>query len=182
MSVLTLAEYKAVKRRTKTDEDVQLQQTINTVNDMIESYLNRDSLEEAPRAHYVSLNYETEVVWLKYWPIKSIETIVALDAGEAFSTQDNTYVLDTDYYLEEDRILKVSGNWPSFPQRLYLEYTAGYTTIPEGLKKAAVELVDFYEKERFLQSRVAGNTTITNLVSDIAIIPAHIRTILNGYK
>lgn len=182
MSVLTLAEYKSIKKRTKTEDDAQLQLIIDTVNDMIESYLDRDSLEEAPRAQYISLNYDTEVVWPKYWPIKSVENIVVLDAGEAFSAQTSSFELHTDYYVEEDRLLKVSGEWPTFPKRLYLAYTAGYTSIPQGLKMAAVELVDYFEKQRFLQSRIAGNTTITNLVSDVAIIPAHIRTVLNGYK
>lgn len=185
MAILTLAEYKSIKNRTKTDEDVSLQLVIDTVNNIIESFLDRDPHLATGITEFISLDYDTDIIFPKRWPITAITSIKEIPEGSPIADLSlyTALVYDVDYVFEEDRIYRInSKNWLRGPKRVHITYSAGYTTIPQSLKLAAVELADFYIKEEYLQSRVAGTTTITNLVSDIAKIPAHVRMILNTYK
>lgn len=185
MAILTLAEYKAIKNRTKTEDDVHMQLVIDTVNTMIESFIGRNPYLEENIEEFVSLDYDTDIIFTKKWPITSISSVREVPQGISLSNTLNhrPLYLDEDYTFEDDRIYKLNGkNWSTGSKRVRIVYSAGYDEIPAALKLAAVELADFYIKEEYLQSRVAGNTTVTNLVSDIAKIPAHIRMVLNTYR
>lgn len=185
MTILTLAEYKSIKNRTKTDEDVSLQLVVDTVNAMIESFLGRDLSLQTNIEEFISLDYDTDILFPKKWPIVSVADIKEIPVGSPVDdiTSYPELLYDQDYVFEEDRIYKLNGKtWLTGAKRLYIKYTAGYSTIPQALKLAAVELADFFIKEEYLQSRTAGTTTITNLVSDIAKVPAHVRMVLNIYR
>jgi hypothetical protein len=185
MTILTLAEYKSIKNRTKTDDDINLQLVVDTVNSMIISFLGRDPTLATNIEEMISLDYDTDILFPKNWPITAVTNVKEIPIGSPIATVSSypDLLYDEDYIFEEDRIYRLkSKTWLIGPKRVYIKYTAGYATMPQGLKLAAVELADFYIKEEYLQSRVAGTTTITNLVSDIAKIPAHVRMVLNTYK
>lgn len=183
---ITLQTYKDYKNLTKTDNDVKLGVIVNAVNSLIKAYLGRTVIldENTPFEEYFSLDYETDVIFPKFWPIADIVSITEIPAGYSYdSTVHFALEVDEEYMLDgEDRIYKIGSCWAQGPRTIRLEYTAGYATLPDDIKLAAIELVDYFFKEQYLQARTTGNTTITNLVPNETTMPPHVKLILDNYK
>lgn len=182
--IITLTDYKTFKNLTKDTEDTRLTIIISAVNNLIKAYLNRPigSVDENI-VEYVNLDYGTNVIFPENWPISEVVSITEIPYGYTYdSTVHFPLNYNTEYTVGKDRIYKTNGHWRQGPQAVRLEYKAGFEFIPSDLRLAALELVDYYHKNEYMQSRVAGNTTITNVVTGNAELPPHVRVILDNYK
>lgn len=182
---ITLQEYKEYKKLTKNDDDVKLGIIVNAVNSLIKAYIGRGVVldPDTPIVEYITLDYDTDVIFPESWPINSVVSVTEVPYGYNYdSTIHLPLEADVDYLISDnDRIYKVGGTWKTGPKAIRLEYTAGYDTVPDEIKLAAVELVNYYYKEQFLQARTTGNTTITQLVPNQSTMPPHVKLILDNY-
>lgn len=183
--IITLPDYKSYKGLTKDTEDVSLSIIVSAVNNLIKAYLNRPIglADDENIVEYVNLDYGTNVIFPNNWPISEVVSITEIPYGYTYdSTVHFPLNYNTEYTVAGDRIYKTNGYWRQGPQAVRLEYRAGFQDIPGDLRLAALELVDYYHKNEYMQSRVAGNTTITNVVTGNAELPPHVRVILDNYK
>ena len=183
--ILTLSRYKQIKKMTKTDDDIKLSLIISSVNNLIKTYIGRNLLQGVePIEEYITLDYDTDVIFPDVWPITSIESITEVPLGYTYDSTVHLPLNEASDYITvgTDRIYRTNGYWPQGPNSVRIVYNAGYETVPEELELAAVELVDYYFKEQYLQSRVSGNTTITNLVPNTPEFPPHVRLILDRFS
>lgn len=61
-----------------------------------------------------------------------------------------------------------------------VDYSWGFTDMPEGVKLPAYELITYFAKREFNKSKSLGGETITFL--DPSVIPPHIRAGLDLYR
>lgn len=121
-----------------TDFDDQIIQYINAVSDVIEKTTNR-SFQSTTYTHRFT---GRGINWIvaKEFPITSI-TDVWVDQTYAFATP----LAATDYFIQDEAFfvrLTEGVFWPGgAPLAIKVEYTAGYTTIPDGLQQACIEWV-----------------------------------------
>ncbi len=189
--IITLAEYKSFNKLVKDDLDDKYTFLISAVSEIIRAYL--DGSVFAPSGQiteYISVDYDTDRIFPKYWPIRNIVSIEEPDRYTWDSTVHVPLQVGTEYYLDGDSIVRVPengfANWPISPATVKLVYEAGYDTdaggSPADVKLAAIELVNYYVNKEHIPNRSIQGTTIINAGSTVADLPAHVRAILDQYK
>jgi hypothetical protein len=121
-----------------TDFDDQVIQYINSVSDVIEEVSNR-TFNSASYSHRFT---GRGMNWLvaKEFPVTAI-TDVWVSQTYDFSTAElaSTYTFQDDVFFVR---LGESNFWPgAAPLSIKIDYTAGYTTIPDGIQQACIEWV-----------------------------------------
>ena len=188
--IITLDEYKQFQGLSKTDSDAKLSLIISSASSIIKAYLGNIFAPNAnPIVEYISVDYDTNRIYPKYYPINSI---VSVEESDRYTTDSTVHVplqTGTQFYLDDDSIVRVPGslgfaNWPISPSTVKLTYTAGYnlTTAPADLQLATIQLVNYYVNTEYVPSRSLQGATIINPSAGVAELPAHVRTILDTYK
>jgi len=121
-----------------TDFDDQVIQYINAVSDVIEEHTNRTFNSAAYSHRFTGRGHN----WLvaKEFPVTAI-TDVWVSQTYDFSTAElaTTYTFQDDVFFVR---LGESNFWPgAAPLAIKIDYTAGYTTIPDGIQQACIEWV-----------------------------------------
>lgn len=152
-----------------TESQNQATSLILMAQDFIETYTGLNfSLEEFDE--YYDANYKDRLV-LTHKPVNEITSIDVNDNIPVFRVDKKTGILK----LTEDGVI--------FDTEANIVYTAGYEIVPEIIKYAACELVQYFKK-RLLNELVGetsknfegGNTSLEKF------IPANVLFILNRYK
>lgn len=132
-----------------TDEDSELSRLITSASLEFMNEIRRQDL--FPAGDYTDRlcgNGEHEL-FLKHYPINSIASVKL--NGSALDESDGTitgWFFDTDNPFPEDRqkLIYIGGCWPCSYYRianLEITYNAGYSTVPEDIVQAVIELVAF---------------------------------------
>ena len=196
MELVTLEEYKsynALSDNPKEDEKISL--LISSVSSLIQAYLKLDFIGGRNVTEVQSLDYDTNTIFLDNYPV----------VGPVIVTESNRYTYDSsihvpllyasDYILDArlgtlTRIYTLGGfpNWPIAPAIVTINYStapyfgAGIDTIPADLKLATIELVKYYMKEEYRQSKTVQGTSIVNTLSNGTDFPQHIQVLLDRYN
>jgi len=159
-NLITLEEYKDISGITSDTVDDIVTSHLPGVSALVRNYCNREfnSHYEDELVEYHSIKFDIRAVFLREVPIVGVTSV-----REKVSGEWNELVLDEDYIIDDylDAIYRVnsSGNFLSFPigiNSVEITYTGGYGNIPEDLKLAVVDLVDYYINNEH-------NTTKSNL-------------------
>ncbi len=117
---------------------------------------------------------------LTEYPVQSVDNIKIDDETvyENDESQDST-----DYYIYEDTgyIVRDIG-WPEDYLNIEVNYTAGYSTIPEDLEQAAIDMVVFKFKNKDyvgLESHSLGDEDLTFNRKDV---PEEILEVIDLYE
>lgn len=163
--MLTLTEYKNYIGINSPNNDTQLEPLIAYVNDFVERYCNL-SLEvvTVENERHIAGNGEVQ---LKGYPVQSITEVKV--RGE----------VRTDY-IEDEGLLILSKT--NYWDEVFVSYSYGFTTIPDGLKIPAMELVTYFYKKDYNKTQTLGSTGETITSADYLIIPAHVRAGLELYR
>jgi hypothetical protein len=74
----------------------------------------------------------TEGIWLPQYPVISVDTV----------TINGTALTSDDFYLARPAIFgclsRIAGWWPISRQKIEVTHTAGWATVPDDLKQAAI--------------------------------------------
>ena len=138
-ALITLDELKTYLGVSGTENDALYELLINNVTDWIETYTERRFAETAyTDEKYDGCDYCKLV--LKQYPVNSGETFTIderLTVGGSFSE-----ITSTDYTVDYPRgIVCWTSNFKEGCQNYAVTYTAGYSTIPNDLKQAAMMLI-----------------------------------------
>lgn len=187
--IITLEEYKSFEGLSQTKEDPKLIFLVSAASSLIKAYIG-DIFAPAvsPIVEYISVDYDTDRIYPRYYPINSIISVEESDRYTLDSTVHVPLQVGTQYYLDNDSLVRVPGtgfaNWPISPGTVKLTYTGGYSfaTTPMELKLACIQLVNFYKNNEHVPSRSMQGATIINPAAGVAELPAHVRAILDTYK
>jgi hypothetical protein len=189
MSIITLEEYKNYEGLIKTDQDVKFTLLIESASNLIKTYLGSIFAPPvSPIVEYISVDYDTDRLWPKYYPITNLISVEEPDRYSYGSTVHIPLQVGTDYVLDGDSILRIAGSgfscWPISPTTVKVTYVGGYTdsNTPAELKLAAIELVNYYRDKGFLPNRSMQGATIITSGTGVADLPPHVRAILDYYK
>lgn len=184
LDLITLEEYKAYAGISSPNNDSEILILIPKIGIIIRNYTGRALID-----YYNTIKQETSDGDVPYILVQEmpIREIVAVEYSTDFG---NTYTpLDqfTDFVYKADLGAIVPTNKSGFPYSLNgyrVSYTGGYSEAPGDLKLAAMDLVTYYRKSdmsvKSTRSPGANTTQIEYILS--AVLPAHIRRVLDSYR
>lgn len=182
-NLITTAEYKAYIGINSTTQDGEINTTIPKVSQLIKSICRRTFVDHIDEAKVEMFTGGSALI-LAETPVVQIQGV------EYSSTYGNTWVDLVEYTdwvldIENQQILPLSttGEFKRAINGYRVTYTAGFETIPEDLKLAALDLVTYYMKhEGAVQSQVAvtGKNAQVQYISETNL-PGHIKRVLDLY-
>lgn len=192
MNLIELSEFKDYKGFTQTNDDTKLNVIISSVNSFVKQYCGRSFVD------YISTSKveffkgdEVSAAFLTETPIIAVsEVAISSDCGVTYVplTVAEDYYIDT----EQDAVKTVDDlsftlykvNCSGISCRV--TYTGGYVVLPEDLRLACLDLVEYYFEEQYTPRQNMSNTSVENIGSRITIqtnkLPPHIARILDQYR
>lgn len=182
INLVTRAEYKAYKGINSTTQDSQIDALIPKVSALIKSICKRSFVD------YVN-DEKTEVfkggpyLLLKEGPILQVLSVeVSTDYGNTYTD----LVEFTDYAIdwEEEKIMPITSPEFTYMVNGYrVKYNAGYEVLPDDLKIAALDLVDYYMRNDMAvhSNKSPGTNSVQIEYISTTNLPAHIKRVLDLY-
>lgn len=160
-ALTTLARVKAFKGIKVEDDDDLLNTLIMGVSKRIQTYLRRTILQTATTAEKQSGTGKVgSPLILAEWPVFSSPVVVVRDV-------DSNVVATTDYVVEEATGLLIKATsgvasaWTAGVQNFEVDYTAGFSSVPEDLALAAtMQAVDVWHLSKPGSGRLGLNSEI----------------------
>lgn len=183
-ALVSLARTKAELDISSTDFDDQISQYINIVSDHIELECNR-IFREQTYTHQITGN-GTKYLPLKQFPVTAL-TSVKVDsdwtfaASSALNTSTQVGLSDEVFLVRKGRCHNV---WPKDESlSIQVVYTAGYSTIPDGIQGAAIEYVRLlYLSQGDRRLGRGSKSKLGDSASFSDAIPSIITTLIEPYK
>ena len=180
----TLADYKKLKGLNATTEDEKIQSFITFTSKLIRNYCNRDFDINTYTEYFSSA---TNCVFLMNYPVVSVASVSYSNDGGVTQT---ALTENTDYFVDYDRDAITTGTNQFFYanpsisfKSLEVVYDAGYTEIPLDLQLVAMDVVEYYLKDRDVPNMSLAGATLNNPQPYIANSwPPHIRRVLDLYR
>jgi hypothetical protein len=184
--LITLNDYKTYKGIAKPDSDEKIQLLITAVSDLIKAYVGHgitDNWDTALVERY-ELPYDTTLLYLNVYPIReivSVEEVLGGYIGGLDSTIHYPVEFNTGYTFDNGSgtLTRIGGNWA---RTIEVTYKAGYATVPQQIKLAAIELISYYLNEEWKPARTMQGTSIAGPATEVGGMPKHIIPLLDNYK
>lgn len=192
MNLITLDDYKLAKGINKTDQDIILEGLIASVSSLIQKYIGQEFHDSGvqTKTEYFDLDYDANTLFLEEFPINEVTSVTGIDPYYYDSTV-HFPVATTLYRVDaEDGVLYRLGKnsvWPQGHGAVSVTYTYGSApgtiTIPADLKQVAIDLVSYYHKEEWKESRSMRGASLTNepVYGASSKFPPHIQRVLDLY-
>lgn len=196
MDLITLEEYKSYNALSDNPkEDLKISLLISSVSSLIQAYLKLDFIGGNNVTEVISLDYDTNVIYLENYPVVGPITVTETDRYTQDSSVHVPLAYASEYILNESlgtltRVYTPGGfaKWPVSPGVVTVSYSTapyfgtGFSTVPPDLKLAAIELVKYYMKEDYRQSKTIQGTSIVNTLASGTDFPQHIQVLLDRYN
>lgn len=188
--LVTLAEYKAYKGINSTNNDSKLATIIPSVSAYVKNYCGRTFLDHVTVSKIDSfdvISKSDDKVFLSEFPVIAISEVKTSLDGGVTQTDITDYVSDDEigilYSTSASGFISTSSG-VAF-KSLEVTFTAGYTTLPEDMRIAVLDLVSFYLNEDFVPKKAISSVSKESPVVSVKtspLLPAHIRRILEIYR
>lgn len=181
-SLVTKAEYKAYAGINSTNQDAEIDSLIPKVSELVKTYCRRTFIDYVDEAKTEVFKGGFDTLLLSESPVIQVQSVsYSDDYGQTYTdlTQYTDWV--------QDGYTIVSLNPEGFKEKIagyQVTYTAGYETIPEDLKLAVLDTIQYYIKNSSAvhnTKAVSPNTMQVEYISG-SQFPAHIRRVLDMYK
>ena len=197
MDIITLEEYKAFNALSgNTKDDAKIVLLISSVSSLIQAYLGLDFTGGKSVTEVLSLDYDTNTIYLENYPISGPVTVSETDRYTWDSSVHVPLAYSSDFFVDEEegvltRVYTPGGfaSWPVSPGVVTVTYTTapkwpgtGASAVPADLKLAAIELVNYYRNDEFRQSKSVQGSSLVNTLAEGTDFPKHIQVILDRYK
>lgn len=184
LDLITLEEYKAYAGINSNTQDNEIQILIPKIGMIIRNYTGRALIDYYNTPKQETSDGDVPYILIQEMPIKEILAVeYSSDFGQTYTSLSQF----TDFVYKPDlgAILPTSNS--GFPYSLNgfrVTYTGGYSEAPGDLKLAAMDLVTYYRKSdmsvKSTRAPGANTTQIEYILS--AVLPAHIRRVLDSYR
>ena len=177
----TLTDLASVKRylsiSVATSDDI-LNDMIVGASAALQNFLNRD-LFSAPRSDVLDGNGKDRM-FLRHWPITAVS---ALKINGVSVPAANPADFNSAGFRFDENLLMLQGyRFAPGTRNIAIQYTAGYTVIPDEIKLACTLTVALRFRERewtgYTSKSLAGETVSFQLTD----IPATVRAALGSYR
>ena len=179
--LVTRAEYKNYLGITSTNKDQEIDFLIPKVSSLVKTYCRRSFIDYYDEAKTEIFDGGFSELILKETPVVNIQEVsISTSYGQSY-TKLTKY---TDWIDDGDKIRSTSlATFTRYIKGYRVIYTAGFETVPEDLKLAVLDLVEYYSKNN---SAVHVNRDVTPNVTQIQYVattnfPAHIKRVLDQY-
>lgn len=184
VNLITKAECKAYLGITSGNRDAEIDLLIPKVSKLVQTYCRRGLTEYASASVYTQYSDGgVDKIILDETPaINIISVAQSIDYGQTYTNlvQYTDWVLGIDdciYPVNTDKYFK------PYMRGYKLEYFGGYDPLPEDIKLAVLDLVEYYMKNN---TAVHVNRDVTPNVTQIQYVatsnfPAHIKRVLDQY-
>lgn len=183
--LITITDYKNYKGINGNKDDNRISSIIEGVNTFAKTYCGRTFIDffTTNKTEYFNSNFSD--AYVEEYPINTLVSVkVSTDGG----VTQTALVENTDFFVDKPlgRIIssgtKFSNTTIEF-QSLEVIYTGGYSSTPDDIKLALLDLTAYYVKEEFVPSRSLNGASIINVSSsELVKLPAHIRRVLEAYR
>ena len=181
-NLITKAEYKAYAGINSTNQDAELDSLIPKVSELVKSYCRRTFVDYVsdPKVQILK-GGNTELLLEEYPVIQVVGVQQSTDYGQTYTSM----VKFTDWVQDGDDVVSLAPTgFPYVINGYKVTYFAGYETLPDDLKLAVMDLVEYYLKNSSAvhsTRQVSPNTMQVEYVTG-SQFPAHIRRVLDMYK
>ena len=180
--LITLDEFRTYKGIKSENETEKLNSIIPMVSDLVKRYCNRTFVDYYSTPTTEWFNGDSASVMLEEIPVVSITSVeTSVDGGV-------TLTAFTEYYVDEElgKLFTSDGNYfvtqgPVWVKGVKVVYTAGYSTAPEEIKLATMDLVEHYKDEQFTTFKGIGAATQRSAFARTKL-PDHITRILEMWR
>ena len=190
--LITLAIYKDAEGLSTPKEDLRINALIPSVSQLVKTYCGNSFVDyySSAKTEIFDINWSTHIIQLTESPVNTITSVQerASYSGAYATLTTGAY----QFYLDEstDSVLRTSSavftNWPTGVGSVKVVYTAGWSTIPEDLKLAVIDLITYYLKDEHKERRTIAGASIQNPSSSSqsgnVAFPDHIKRVLDLYK
>lgn len=193
INLISLDEYKTAKDIRKDDKDEVISQLITDVSALIQNYINYKFYDsEETHTQVFDLDYDATELYLDDFPVNDITSITEInpyyyDSTIHFPVPETIYRED----LKQGRLIRLNGTWPQGYSAVEVTYTVGSAldpaTIPPDLKRATIDMVNYYMAEEWKDSKqmrgasLNNNTGSGNTNTSTTDFPPHIQRVLDLY-
>jgi hypothetical protein len=177
--LITLDEYKTYTSISSTDKDDRLEPIIKRVSEFVKTYCARsfiDSYDRSTQTFTPLVQYFNTPgqLFTREFPIQEIISVeISQDYGKTYTATEN-YALDN-----QNDAVQVLGDFVG-TNAYRVTYTAGYKSLPEDLKLAVLDLVDYYYRGESTTRKSNGNVVVEYVTS--SDLPPHIKRVLDLYR
>lgn len=178
-NLITLDEYKEFAGISSQEHDDRLEPIIKRVSEFIKTYCARrfvDSFNKATQEFEPIIEYFNSPgqAFTREFPVQQVLSVeLSEDYGKTY-TSTNNYVLDKQN--DAVQILEIYEGINAYK----VTYTAGYSKLPEDLKLAVIDLVDYYYRGESTTRKSNGNVVVEYVTS--SDLPPHIKRVLDLYR
>lgn len=181
-NLITLQEYKAYEGITNTAQDLEINTIIPKVSDLVKNICRRTFIDYTEESKTEVFNGGACLL-LSEAPVIQIYSLEkSVDYGQSYTTltEFSDWVLDK----ENQQILPINkSEFTPYINGYRVEYIAGFSSIPEDLKLAVLDLVTYYMKNQGAVHSVAavgsGNAQVQYISQ--SNLPGHIKRVLDLY-
>jgi hypothetical protein len=183
-NLITKAEYKTYAGISSTNQDSEIDLLIPKISELIKTYCRRTFVDyyDEPLVEKTSGGFEK--LLLKEAPVVQVLSLEkSTDYGQTYAnlTEFSDWVLDT---ADGSVVALSKDGFPKLVNGYIVTYFAGYETVPEDLKLAALDLVTYYRKNdgsvHNNKSPGAGGSVQLEYIMNTNF-PAHIKRVLDQY-
>ena len=181
-NLVTKAEYKAYAGISSTNQDAEIDSLIPKVSELVKTYCRRtfvDFIEDA-KTEVTRGGFNT--ILLAESPVTQI---ISVSTSDDYGQTYTKLTKFADWVQDGDSV--VSLNPEGFKEKIAgykVSYFAGYESLPEDLKLAVLDIIQYYLKNSsavHTTKSVSPNTMQVEYLSG-SQFPAHIRRVLDMYK
>lgn len=179
---ITLDQYKTYAEIKSSENDRKLEGIINRVEEYIKNYC---GVRFVSTTYTEELDLEGNYVFLSQMPVTAITSVQYYDADGTLqtiaATEYRMYGEESMLELTNDAVALVATSKYLIKQ-VKVVYTGGYTSIPEDIKQATMDLVKYYDKSEYTPLSSSNIRTIDYDVMQSVSLPPHIRRVLAFYR
>lgn len=189
LELVSLDEFKAYKKITKDDDDPKLSIMIRAASQLAKTYCRRTFVDyvATDKVEYFNGNNDA-ALFVDEFPIISVTSVEIANDGVTYTalTEDEDYFVDydVDTLRTVNNLSFTVGAQPAF-KSVKVTYKAGYDELPEDLKIAVMDLVEYYRQEEYTPRKAFQDSSVENLgfrEGGKASLPAHIKRVFEMYK
>jgi hypothetical protein len=185
--LVTINAYKAFRGITGTTDDTRLNVIVPSVSNLVKNYCGRSFIDyyASDKVQTFSIKWPQNVVFLSEIPLVSITSVKEFES----ETEGAAYItLTADQYRYDtnlDAVYRIDAGYrKDFPQGINsveVTYKGGYSSLPEDLKLAVIDLITYYLKEEHKPEKNHSSFTIRNVNAE-PDFPDHIKRVLDLYR
>lgn len=181
-NLVTKAEYKAYAGINSTTQDSEIDSLIPKVSQLVKSYCRASFVDYVDETKTEVFDGGFSEILLTEAPLIQI---LSVSSSDDYGQTYTKLVKYTDWVDIGDTILSLSPNGFMPKIKGYkVTYNAGYEVIPDDLKLATLDLIQYYLKNSSAVHSTRQTTPNTMQVEYLSgsQFPAHIRRVLDMYK